>query len=404
MKIITKILSIPLLTVSLLGGAGGIASAAEGLPSPQDETLLALINQARENPLAAAASMGMDPDKILKDLPALEKILREGLPPVTFNRNLAEVARAHTQDMFAKGYYSHDSPDGRGYDARIRNSGYPAATTGESLGMLSFANFINPADAAKYLFEYIFWDELDPSRTEKRNILDPRLKEAGVSVNTGVLSLGGALWNVYLATVDFGAVIPAPEPTPEPPPISIPAGEFLNLINQARANPLAVAKSLGINTAIFLEGRPELRAAFEQGLPPLTINAALLSASWAHMTDMLENNYYSKISRDGRTYKERIEASGYRFAAAGESMGMTWLFTDPVDPALAAGRIFQRMLREELKPSNTGDLTILNPRMKEAGITLKEGAFRSGELEFKAYLAICDVAMPSPLDGDQPPR
>ena len=383
---ITRILFTLLLSVSLLGGAGGVVSAAEGLPSPQDEALLALINQARQNPLAVAASMGMDPEKILKDLPELEKILREGLPPVTFNGNLSETARAHTQDMFANGYYSHDSPDGRDYDTRIRNSGYPAVTTGESLGMLCFANFIDPGDAVRLLFEYMFWDELDPSRTEKRNILDPRLKEAGVSVDTGVLRLGGALWNVYLATCDFGAVLSGPE------------GELLLLINQARANPLGVAESLGIDAAIYLEGRPELRAAFEQGLSPLTINGSLLSASEAHVRDMLENNYYGKISPDGRTYKERIAAIGYRFAAAGESLGITW-FTDPIDPSLAVGRIFEGMLRDELDPSNAGNLTILDPRMQEAGIAFGKGVIRSGNEEWNVYLAICDVGMPSPVDA-----
>ena len=383
---ITRILFTLLLSVSLLGGAGGVVSAAEGLPSPQDEALLALINQARQNPLAVAASMGMDPEKILKDLPELEKILREGLPPVTFNGNLSETARAHTQDMFANGYYSHDSPDGRDYDTRIRNSGYPAVTTGESLGMLCFANFIDPGDAVRLLFEYMFWDELDPSRTEKRNILDPRLKEAGVSVDTGVLRLGGALWNVYLATCDFGAVLSGPE------------GELLLLINQARANPLGVAESLGIDAAIYLEGRPELRAAFEQGLSPLTINGSLLSASEAHVRDMLENNYYGKISPDGRTYKERIAAIGYRFAAAGESLGITW-FTDPIDPSLAVGRIFEGMLRDELDPSNAWNLSILDPRMQEAGIAFGKGVIRSGNEEWNVYLAICDVGMPSPVDA-----
>lgn len=386
---IMRLLFILLISVSLFGGAGGIASAAEDIPSPQpspqNDALLALINQARRNPLAAAASMGMDPEKIVKDLPGLEKILREGLPPVTFNRNLFEAARAHTQDMFAKVYYSHDSPDGRGYDARIRNSGYPAVTTGESLGMLCFANFINPGDAVRLLFEYMFRDELDPLRTEKRNILDPSLKEAGVSADMGVLRLGGALWNAYLATGDFGAAISGPE------------SELLQLINQARANPLGTAESLGIDTAIYLKGRPELRAAFEKGLAPLTINGFLLYASETHMRDMLENNYYGKISLDGRTYQERIEASGYRFAAAGESLGVIW-FTDPpidpFDPSVAVRRIFEGMFRDELEPSNAGNLTILDPRMKEAGIALGKGDFRSGNQEWQVYLAVCDVGMP----------
>jgi len=378
-----RILFVLLLSFSLWGGTGGVVSAA-AVPSSQDEALFALINQARQNPLAVAASMGMDPEKIVKDLPELEKILRQGLPVVTFNGNLYDAARAHTGDMFANGYYSHVSPDGRGYDARIRAVGYPAAATGESLGMLCFANFIAPPDAVRLIFEYMFRDELDPSRTEKRNILDPGLKEAGVGVDTGILRLGGALWNVYLATCDFGAVISGPE------------SELLQRINQARANPLGTAESLGIDTVTFLERRPELRTAFEQGLPPLTLNGSLLYASGAHVRDMQENNYYGKISSDGRTYQQRISQSGYRFAAAGESLGITW-FTDAIDPTVAVDRIFERMFRDELEPSNNGELTILDPRMQEAGIALGKGVLRSGNEEWNVYLAICDVGMPSPV-------
>ena len=112
---------------------------------------------------------------------------------------------------------------------------------------------------------------------------------------------------------------------------------------------------------------------------------------------MLENHYYGKISLDGRTYKERIEESGYRFAAAGESSGITW-FTDPIDPSVAVGRLFERMLRDELEPSNAGGLTILDPRMKEAGIALGKGVLRNGNEEWSVYLAICDVGVPAPDD------
>ncbi|MBN2438458.1 MAG: hypothetical protein JXL20_07630, partial [Deltaproteobacteria bacterium] len=90
----TRTLSLLLLfSVSLFGGACGMASAAEALPSAHDEALLSLINEARQNPLAVAASMGMDPEKILKDLPELETVLKEGLPAVTFNALLYEAAR-----------------------------------------------------------------------------------------------------------------------------------------------------------------------------------------------------------------------------------------------------------------------------------------------------------------------
>lgn len=361
-----RILFILLLSVSLLGGAGGVASAAEGLPSTQDEALLALINQARQNPLAVAASMGMDPEKILKDLPELEKILREGLPPVTLNGNLSEAARAHTQDMFANGYYSHDSPDGRGYDARIRDGGYPAATTGESLGLLCFANFINPGDAVRLLFEYMFWDELDPLRKEKRNILDPLLKEAGVSVNTGVLSLGGVPWNVYLATCDFGAVISGPE------------AHLFQLINEARKSPLTVAASLGMDPQQILADFPELRDLLTQGLSPLTFSSGLYKAARAHAEDMLANGYYSHDSLDGRTYMDRIRETGYDPLDAGEHMWLQCLGTDTVDAIndkldRIARRIFEMYFTRELRPDSAERRIILNPALKEVGISLITG-------------------------------
>jgi hypothetical protein len=367
MNMMMRTLSILLLfSVSLFGGAGvGVASAAENLPSTHEEALLALINQARQNPLTVAASLGMDPEKILKDLPELETILKEGLPAVTFNGYLYEAARAHTQDMFSNGYYSHDSPDGRGYDARIKNSGYPAFETGESLGMLAFANFIDPGNAVKRLFEYMFRDELDPTRTEKRNILNPLLKEAGVSIDTGVLSLGGALWNVYLATCDYGAVNSGPET------------KLLRLINQARENPLKAAASAGMDPEKVLADFPALHDLLTQGLPPLTVNLGLSKAARAHAEDMLANGYFSSNSLDGRTVKDRMRENGYDPLDAGEYIRIQCLGNDfKGDDDLidrTVGIIFNVFLTRELSPYNTEQRNILNAGLKEIGISLVTG-------------------------------
>jgi hypothetical protein len=360
---IARILFTLLLSASLFGGASGISSAAAALPSSQDEALLALINQARQNPLAVAASMGMDPEQILKDLPGLEKILNEGLPVITFNGMLYDAARAHTQDMFANSYYSHDSPGGLGYDTRIRASGYPAVATGESLGMLAFANFIDPGDAAKRLFEYMFRDELDPSRTEKRIILDPLMKEAGISVDTGVISLAGAPWNVYLATCDYG---------------NAPEAKLLQLINQARKNPLKTAASLGMDPEQLLADFPAWHDLLTQGLPPLTVNIALYKAARAHAADMLANGYFSSISLDGRTVEDRIREAGYDPLAAGEYIGIQCLGIDfryaTNDLIEELVRImFERIFTRELSPGSIEQRHILNAGLKEVGISLIKG-------------------------------
>jgi uncharacterized protein YkwD len=373
MIMMKRIVVILLFLVFLLGETSVSAFADEVLPSPQEEALLALINQARENPLAVAASLGMDPEKILEDLPELEKILQEGLSPLTFNGNLAEAARVHTEDMFAQGYYSHLSPDGRDYDERIREIGYPAVVSGESLGMILFANFINPEDAVRLIFEYMFQDELDPSRTEKRNILDPCLKEAGISVQSGALGLGGARWNVYLATCDFGAVLSCQE------------AQLLQLINQARENPLQMAASLGMDPEQVLADFPEWHDLLTQGLPPLSFNTGLAEAARAHAADMLENGYYSHDSLDGRTLEDRIREAGYDPLDAGETLWRACLCHDDVLLAdllennnseqieILLQNIFRNIFTRSLWPSNTEEKNIVNASLKEVGIGLAFG-------------------------------
>jgi uncharacterized protein YkwD len=363
MTTITKILSILMIAIFLLvTGTGGAAFAAAVAPSPQDEALLALINEARQNPLAAAAAIGMDPEKVLRDLPELEKILREGLPPLTFNAAIFAAARAHTQDMLANNYYSHVSPDGRGYYERIRDAGYPAGETGESLGMLYFANFINPAVAVQLLFEYLYRDELDPARTETRNILNPLLQEVGVSIDAGVMSQGGASWNVYVATCDFGAVISGTEAI------------MLQLINQARENPLKTAADLGMDPERVLADFPEWRELLTQGLPPYAFNSNLAEAARAHARDSLANGYYSHESLDGRTYEGRMRAAGYEPLQAGESLFLACMGADPPEHysrekvAEVLQVIVQYIFTRELSPYFTGQRNILSPSLKEVGI------------------------------------
>ena len=382
---ITRILSIFVLTVSLWGGAVGIASAAEGLPSSQDEALLKLINEARRSPLTVAASMGMDPEKILRDLPELKQILKDGLLPLTFNAKLAEAARAHTNDMFARGYYSHISPDGRNYDERIRESGYPAVASGESLGMILFANFIKPEEAVRLIFQYMFQDELDPSRTEKRNILDPAMREAGIAVRTGAFDVGGSFGNVYLMSADFGRIRAEALS-------SLKDGELtlLHLINQARAKPLQVAASLGMDPGRLLADLPELYDTLTRGLPPLGFNEKLHATARGHNMDMLENGYFSHNSPDGRSYQERIIEGGYDATAAEESLGML-TFTDCSVPEKAISLIFEGMFRDELNPLRTEKRNILDPKLREVGI----GFGFSGN----ACVATCDFGARAGQEG-----
>jgi uncharacterized protein YkwD len=366
-----RIIHITLLAVVLFFAFSVRPSPAQDVPSQYEQDLLKLINEARENPLAVASSLGMDAEQILKDLPELEDILINGLPPLSFNENLYAAAVAHTRDMLEHGYYSHTSLDGRTFEERIRASGYVPTATGESLGMLAFFNFIQPAKAVELIFENMFRDELDPARTERRNILSSDLEEAGIALRTGTMTLSGSACNVYLATCDFGSGVRKLEL------------EFFNLINQARENPLAVAESLGMDPDQIMQDFPELRDILIYGLPPLTFNRNLYAAAGSHTRDMLENGYYSHFSLDGRTFEERIRETGYDLLDAGEHMALQCLgddFIDENDDQIdrLVSLMFRKIFTRELRPDSAEERNILDPVLREVGINVITG--RSSEL------------------------
>lgn len=58
---------------------------------------------------------------------------REGLAPLRADPELTEVARAHSRDMLARGYFSHGSPEGKDALARMRDARVSYLAAGENL-------------------------------------------------------------------------------------------------------------------------------------------------------------------------------------------------------------------------------------------------------------------------------
>lgn len=58
-----------------------------------------------------------------------------GLGPLRADPELAEVARAHSRDMFARGYFSHITPDGKDPFDRMREAQVRYITAGENLAL-----------------------------------------------------------------------------------------------------------------------------------------------------------------------------------------------------------------------------------------------------------------------------
>ncbi len=58
-----------------------------------------------------------------------------GLMPLAFDPELVEVARKHSADMFARGYFAHVTPEGRNPFERIRAADVNFLTAGENLAL-----------------------------------------------------------------------------------------------------------------------------------------------------------------------------------------------------------------------------------------------------------------------------
>lgn len=95
---------------------------------------------------------------------------RAGCDPVRVDGRLTTAAQRHSDDMARQDYLRHDAPDGRSFDERIEDAGYPdPAAENIAMGMSS-------ADAVM--------DAWMSSDGHRANILNCEINTIGVGVNT----------------------------------------------------------------------------------------------------------------------------------------------------------------------------------------------------------------------------
>ncbi|MGB3444348.1 MAG: CAP domain-containing protein, partial [Actinophytocola sp.] len=121
---------------------------------------------SEEPPAPPTATGGTAQDEIVSLVNSFRG--EAGCGPVTADSQLAAAAQAHAEDMSRRDYFSHDSLDGRSFDERIRNAGYP------SPGAENIARGARTAERVMQL-----WMDSDGHR---RNILNCDLKTLGVGL------------------------------------------------------------------------------------------------------------------------------------------------------------------------------------------------------------------------------
>ena len=166
---------------------------------------------------------------------------------------------------------------------------------------------------------------------------------------------------------------------------------FVQLLNDARKDPAATARALGVDPESVLEEQPELAPVFSNALPPLLVNEALGRAALKHCQDMIQRGYYSHGSPEGNTFRDRIVQEGYLPIYCGESLGILAFF-NYMPPEQAADRLFENMFKAELdRAEGLEGLSLLNPRALEMGLSILPGTMDIAGKRYNVYLAVCNV-------------
>jgi uncharacterized protein YkwD len=100
-----------------------------------------------------------------------EERAKQGLSPLAADPELTEVARAHSRDMFARGYFAHITPEGKSPFDRMNEANVKYTTAGENLALAHSLSIAH--------------NGLMNSPGHRANILNPQFGRVGIGILDG---------------------------------------------------------------------------------------------------------------------------------------------------------------------------------------------------------------------------
>src|SRR4051794_3106652 len=133
---------------------------------------------------------------------------QNGLKPLSWSSELWAGAQGLADDMAARHYASHTTPDGKTLAERIEPTGYiPSTPTWFLAENLGWGTNVLSTPLALVLG----WMD---SPAHRENVLDPQLEDIGVGMQEGAITDGGDVGTIFVA--DFGT---RGTPTAAPHPV-----------------------------------------------------------------------------------------------------------------------------------------------------------------------------------------
>ncbi len=158
-----------------------------------------------------------------------QKRQENGLPSLSNNSALTTAAGRKADDMFAKNYWAHNSPNGTTPWFFIKQAGYDYVYAGENLarGFNSATDVVNAWMAS--------------TQGHRENVLSPNFKDVGFAVKSG--SLNGE--QTFLVVEEFGS------------------RNILPVAKNAGQKPLKTKKVLGFEVSTLFANKPNLSLSSE---------------------------------------------------------------------------------------------------------------------------------------------
>jgi len=149
---------------------------SHGDPTDYEQLLLELVNEARADPAAEAAELGIDLNQGL----AAGTIDSEPKQPLAFHPQLIQAARNHSDWMLAEDVFSHTGAGGSTPTQRAAAAGYPFSVA-ENIAYSSRSLALDFLEAT-----FTNHDELFKSQSHRVNLMDPDHAVAGLGVRRGL--------------------------------------------------------------------------------------------------------------------------------------------------------------------------------------------------------------------------
>lgn len=171
-----------------------------------EQLSLERINRARLRPAAEAQSNGIALDEgVPGQIDATPK------QPLAMNASLVQSARSHSQDMIARDYFAHNSPEGVTPFARMNDAGYLFVNASENLAWRGSTGSIDEVQVVEQEHTDLFVDADIDGRGHRVTMLNGAFREVGVGIVRGLFTKDGQNFDSIMQTQDFGT--PPQSPT-----------------------------------------------------------------------------------------------------------------------------------------------------------------------------------------------